>query len=367
MDEILLTDATERYLRGEMDEAERELFEQLRRTNTEVDQFVVEHNFFLQQMEQFGNTRAVKASLHEVHQQLLESGEISVKPAPGAKVISLWRKYKRTIAVAASIAGVVSLLTAGVVSSVTDKTTNPDLSKLKADVEDTKSQVRSTKNRVDQIDKRITSEPPAIVANYRATAFLIDGKGYLVTNEHVISGSTEVYVSNSKGQDLKATVIYTNKTTDVAILKIEDGRYKPTGALPYSIRRNNADLGEQIFTLGYPRQEIVYNEGYLSAKTGYNGDTTSCQVAISANPGNSGGPVVNSSGEVIGILTSKQAQADNVVFAVKSSNIFKALNEIRKDTAFAGIKLPARSFVSGLSRVQQIKKIEDCVFMVKVK
>ena len=90
---------------------------------------------------------------------------------------------------------------------------------------------------------------------------------------------------------------------DLAILKIDDKDFKPVNTLPYSIRKTQPDLGEELFTLGYPRDEIVYNMGYLSAKTGYKGDTTSCQLSLTANPGNSGAPVFNKNGEIIGIIT----------------------------------------------------------------
>jgi serine protease Do len=118
--------------------------------------------------------------------------------------------------------------------------------------------------------------------------------------------------------------------------------------------------------LGFPRDEIVYNEGYLSAKTGYNGDTVTCQIAVSANPGNSGGPVINRNGEVVGMLSTSQQNAEGVVFAIKSKNIYEAIDELKnEDTAFLRIKTPATSNLKGVDRVQQIKQIQDCVFMVK--
>ncbi|MEO7961525.1 MAG: trypsin-like peptidase domain-containing protein, partial [Ginsengibacter sp.] len=114
--------------------------------------------------------------------------------------------------------------------------------------------------------------------------------------------------------------------------------------------------------LGYPREEVVYGEGYLSAKSGYFGDTSSYQVSISVNPGNSGGPVVNRNGEIIGIISSKETNADGVVFAIKSKNIYTAIKDIiSSDT----IKLPSVNTLKGLDRVQQIKKLEDFVYMVK--
>ena len=152
---------------------------------------------------------------------------------------------------------------------------------------------------------------------------------------------------------------------DLAILKIDDDRFKTIGYLPYGLSKTAADIAEPIFTLGYPRDEIVYSEGYLSAKTGYNGDTLSCQIGIAANPGNSGGPVFDRNGEVIGILSTKETQAEGVVFAIQSKYIVQALDELKKDSLYHNIKVPLTSGLHGLDKVQQAKKVQDYVFMVK--
>jgi S1-C subfamily serine protease len=152
----------------------------------------------------------------------------------------------------------------------------------------------------------------------------------------------------------------------MAFIKIEDDDFRSIGPLPYGIRKGGTDLGEQLFTMGYPREEIVYNEGYMSAKTGYNGDTLSFQIGVSANPGNSGGPVFNKNGEVIGIITARQKTAEGVVFAITAKNIFRSLEDVKKDSTYQNIRLTLNSSIKNLDRVQQIKKIEDAVFMVKV-
>ncbi len=197
------------------------------------------------------------------------------------------------------------------------------------------------------------------------TSFLIDGRGYLVTNAHVVKNARAVVVENNKGDEFKAKVLILDPISDVAILKIDDADFKAINSLPYSISKSGADLGEQIFTLGYPKDEIVYGEGYMSAKTGFEGDTLACQIAVAANPGNSGGPVLNKNGEVVGILSAREIQAQGVVFATKSKNIFRALDSLKTDTAYIGIKMPTSSQLKGLDRVQQIKKMEDCIFLVK--
>lgn len=160
-------------------------------------------------------------------------------------------------------------------------------------------------------------------------------------------------------------IIYLDQASDLAVLKIIDSNYKSPSAIPYGISRSNIDLGEAIFTLGYPRDEIVYGEGYLSAKTGFRGDTLSCQISVAANPGNSGGPVLDKNGEVIGILSNKQTEAQGAVFAIRSRYILDALDEVKKDSAYSNIRLPQGSSVKSLDRIQQIKKIQECIYMVK--
>src|SRR5687767_5790486 len=111
MDDLLLIEATERYLTGEMSSTEKAFFEDLRKKDPEVDQFVVEHMYFLQGMENFGHTKSFRHTLHEVENKLVDEGFIGQDKLKGkAKLVHLWNRYQRNIAVAASIAGFISLL-----------------------------------------------------------------------------------------------------------------------------------------------------------------------------------------------------------------------------------------------------------------
>lgn len=364
MDDILLIDAIERYNNGEMTPQEKTFFEEMRKNNADIDQMAVEHSFFLQELAKFGDRKAYHHTLDEVENKLVNEGVIAKKQLKGkAKVIYLWNRYRRTITVAASIAIIVSILTitlASVYSNHKEKVTITPLVKNKLD---------QFENKLNQIENKLntatitTQTPkPKFEAHFSATGFLIDGNGFIVTNAHVVNNAKNLIVENKKGEQYITIPIYVNKLTDLAILKITDTSFKKINSLPYSIRKTTAELGDQIFTLGYPREEIVYGEGYLSAKSGYSGDTASYQLSISVNPGNSGGPVINKNGEVIGIISSKETNADGVVFAIKSKNIYTALDEIKKDQS---IKLPSSASIKGMERIQQIKKIQDCVFIVK--
>jgi hypothetical protein len=365
MDDILLLDTTERYLKGELSDHEKDSFEQLRKDIPEVDQMVVEHNMFLHQIDAFGQNREYKHRLHEVHNRLLEVGEINrdIITTRG-KVVQLWNKYKRSTGIAATIAGVTALVISGLISYYTPVANQKQIVQLNRKIDQVMHNVRVQGN---QLNVVLQSKAPMYEkALNGGSGFLIDGKGYLVTNFHVVKGSSTIVVQNNKGQEFKATIAHIDTAKDLAILEIKDEDYKPLNSLPYSIRKSSLDLGEPIFTLGYPREEIVYNEGYMSAKTGFNGDTISCQIAVSANPGNSGGPVFNRNGDVIGIVSTAQPTAQGVVFAIKAKNVFQAVDDLKKeDTTYSKIKAPSVSNMKGMDRVQQIKQIQDCVFMVK--
>jgi S1-C subfamily serine protease len=364
MDELLLIEAVERYLSGDMTPQERSFFEEVRKNTPEVDQMVVEHTFFLHGLEKYSDLKSFKHGLVETEAKMMEDGVIKEPIIKGkAKVVQLWNKYKRSMAVAASIAAFISVLTAGLNIAYTKKYRDENYNVLVSKINEARNDIKTIKDNSTLQTVTLPKLEPKV--DFRGTGFLIDGKGYLVTNAHVISRMKNIYVENNKGEYFNATAVYTDNASDLTILKITDTSYKTITNLPYSIKRANSDLGDQFFTLGFPRNEIVYGEGYVSAKSGNDGDSLAYQLTVSANPGNSGGPVINKNGEIIGIITAKDSKADGVVYATKSRNIFRMLDELKKaDTSAASIKTPAGTSLKGIERTQQVKKIEEFVFMV---
>ena len=364
MDQVQLPENVERYLNGEMSESEKHAFEELRKTNSELDQAVVEYHYFLEELNRYGEIKRFKSTLYDTHHTLQENGEIKdLHLNTSTRIVNLWNKYRKVVAVAASIAGITALFISGIMSIITPKSPYRDIEELRRKVSNLEKQSTNQRAEINKFKSKI--EPGADV-KFGGTSFMIDPKGYLVTSAHVLKGAKKIYVQSIQGQDLLAEIVYQDVASDIAMIKITDVDFTPLKQLPYGFRKITTDLSEPVFTLGYPKNEIVYNEGYLSAHSGLEGDTMSYQISISANPGNSGGPVFNNKGEIIGIVNARQASASGVVFATKSKNIFQVIDKLEEDDKDLNIRVSNVSSIKNISRTEQVKKVQRHIYMVKV-
>jgi serine protease Do len=366
MDDIQLLEAIERYLTGEMSVKEVADFESLRKQTPEVDQMVVEHEMFLHQIESY----AVRKNFAKLSQQsftkLFEAGSFTPiqNQSTKFKVIQLWSKYKKVTAIAASVGGFIALFTSAMIMYLSPSLNGSQLLQLSKAVEAITKNQKIQGHILNEVKTKVPENAKLVSGG---SGFLIDTKGYIVTNAHVLKGDGAIVI-NSKGQELNATIIYSDNEADLALLKIEDKDYKQPKYIPYSIRKKISNLGEEIYTLGYPRNDndIVYGKGYLSAQTGYEGDSNSYQIQISANPGYSGAPIFNENAELIGVISTRQKQAEGVAFAVKSNKIFDIIDAANEASAKSiTIKLPRQSAIRKSNRKNQLDNLKNYMYSVR--
>ncbi|MCE2834750.1 MAG: trypsin-like peptidase domain-containing protein [Chitinophagaceae bacterium] len=364
MEPLNMLEQIERYHRNEMSPEELAAFEAERKKDPELDQMTVEHHFFISQLESYSDRKRFKANLHDIHHNLQENGEIrSVQPNTRATVVAIWKRYRRVVSFAAAVAGVTALLTSGLTAAFSPKVAIREVEELRRKVNHLEKQTSNQRAEINAVRQKID---PALPVTIGGTSFIIDPKGYLITSAHVVEGARNIYVQHNDGHDYKARLVMSDRKRDLALLQIDDDDFKPGSPLPYGFNTRGTELAEPVFTLGYPKDEIVYGEGYLSARSGLKGDTLAYQISINANPGNSGGPILNRKGEVVGILNARQTEAEGVVFAVRARNIVRFVDEVKAMDTDVQVKIPTQSSLRNLDRVQQVRKIQDCVYMVKV-
>ena len=351
----------EDYLLGKLNPQETEALEQLRRNDPAVDHKVVSHKFFLESMEMFAAQIRLKEQLNSIHAEInVEGLASSLKPHP-SRVVQLWRKQKSAIAVAASFL-VLSLVS---VYSIQHNTKQKEQLVLLSN--QVNKAIKTQNSLIRKINNTTTTAGKPVIQNsFGGTGFAISTNGYILTNLHVINGADSLYVQNNKGESFKVKSIYTDPQNDIAILKINDKNFSHLSSIPYTIKKNTSSIGEIVYTLGYPKDDAVLGEGYVSSKNGFVGDTTQYQVSILVNPGNSGGPLLDNQGNVIGVVSAKEDQVDGATFAIKSKYVQEALRSIADDSLGRKIPFNKRKSLQGLSRTKQIEKMQDYVFMIKV-
>ena len=203
--------------------------------------------------------------------------------------------------------------------------------------------------------------------NWSGTGFALKD-GYIVTNNHVVDGAKSVKVQGIRGvfnTEYSADVVATDKNNDLAIIKINDTRFNGFGTIPYRIKTQVSEVGEDVFVLGYPLtstmgDEIKLTTGVISSRTGFQGDVSLYQISAPIQPGNSGGPLFDGSGNIVGIVNAKHTGAENVGYAIKTSY----LNNLVESTTSVSL-LPTNNSISGMSLSNKVKSVKNFVFIIK--
>ena len=172
-----------------------------------------------------------------------------------------------------------------------------------------------------------------------------NGKGYIVTNNHVVSGSDSLEIILEDGTKVSAKLVGTDSTTDLAVLEIPGSKVPATASFGNS---DNVTPGDPVIAIGSPlgsEYATTVTQGIISAtnrtvttqdqNTGQaTGEATVLQTDAAINPGNSGGPLVNAAGQIVGINSMKLASStdgssvEGMGFAIPSNEVVKIINQL---------------------------------------
>ncbi len=256
------------------------------------------------------------------------------------------KKKKRGIVVYVSILVAVFLVSfAMLAATIILYSQNPSLPPVTQDTQQTEQQKPQNPNPQAPMSTAAVAEKvnPSVVLVQVATAtktgsgtgFFLTSDGYIITNHHVIEGATQIRVTLFDGKVLDATLIGYRAEDDIAVIKVTG-----TGYPPVDIGDSNAlVVGDVAIAIGNPggvdggwstTQGIVsaLNRVISIEEPAYFSEMKMIQTDAQVNPGNSGGPLCNASGEVIGIITRKMSEFEGIGYAIPITEAMLTVNAI---------------------------------------
>jgi S1-C subfamily serine protease len=213
------------------------------------------------------------------------------------------------------------------------------------------------------------------------TGFVVSNNPLVITtNYHVVqdyqkySNSTKselkiIIQGNNITSEFKANILSVDPINDIAYLTISDDNFIGFSAIPYQIK-TGANIGQSVFSLGYPLQNVMgqnikLSTGMITGTTGLGDNENAYTLDLNLNPGNSGGPLFNNNGEVVGIVNARLndealgMKVENVSYAIKSEKFNGSL--LQKKSPTAPNKLKA------LQLEEKIKKIKPFIVIIKTR
>lgn len=200
------------------------------------------------------------------------------------------------------------------------------------------------------------------------SGFAISTNGLVVTSYHVVENANKIQIRGINGdfdKVFKAKVLSFDKNNDLAVLKIEDAKFIRISEIPYTLTDRIADVGDDVFVLGYPLRAIMGDEikltnGLISSKSGFQGDVTSYQISATVQAGNSGCPLFDKDGNIIGVVNAR-LPVENASYAIKTPYLKTLLSSLDNQPI-----LPANNLLSGKPLSEQVKEIKKFVYIVEI-
>ena len=217
-----------------------------------------------------------------------------------------------------------------------------------------------------------STQPKARPWQSYGSGVVLTEDGYVVTNHHVVEDASDVeigLVENNKIRYYSGEIISKDVNNDLALVRISDNSFKGFGRIPYNVEIDQASVGKEVFALGYPLKallgdELKFTNGRISARSGAQGDISKYQMTVPLQPGNSGGPVFDFDGNLVGIAQGgiKYDVAENVAYCVKTTYV-KSLVESLPDK----FSLPNDRRNRGEDIEDIIKEVAPYVTLIRVR
>lgn len=171
---------------------------------------------------------------------------------------------------------------------------------------------------------------PIVKKTPKGSCFMISNDGVFITSKHLVHKKKYVKLQQ-RDRDIafNAEVIYRDSLLDFAILRCAKKQTDDFKAVPFKFYRKKPALGDDVFTLGYPKADIVYTTGVVSSETGFKSDSVSYEISMPSNPGNSGAPLFTKKGDLVGMVIANNSKKQSVTYILKPFYIQERLNNLK--------------------------------------
>lgn len=211
------------------------------------------------------------------------------------------------------------------------------------------------------------NEHDFFTVNASGSGFAINKEGHIATCYHVVQNARKIRIRGVNGdfsKPLFAEIVLLDEKNDLAILQISDEHFSGIKDIPYGIKSGISDVGENIFVLGYPLRAVMGDEikltnGIISANSGFQGDTTEYQISAVVQSGNSGCPLFNHEGDVIGVVNAR-LKVEGAAYAVKGKYLNNLYGTLKREPAMS--KKTGKEFII----TELVKERKSFVYIVEV-
>jgi len=343
-----MTELFDRYLFNQMSEEEKNQFEQNLRNDSQLKENFEQYKLLIQTFNDYHQKNELTDKFNQWYT------EINI-----TSLSSHSKTWWPVIYVAASVALVVTISGIWFYETLKNETKKQgeEITYLKKEIK----QIQSQQNNLVRSIQKIQTKNYA-PANSQSTGFLI-ASNYVLTTYHSIQNADSIFIENDYFPRAEVKLVYTNSELDVALLYASSLSIKSPNI---HLLKKSVDIGNGIFTLGYPTSQLVYNEGYISSANGYNNDTAFYQITLPLNPGNSGGPLFDNKGNIIGMIVSKNITMEGVAFALKSNMLYALKDSLPADSLKLIWDKAFKHNVMNINKSSAIQKLKPYIFKVYV-
>ena len=216
------------------------------------------------------------------------------------------------------------------------------------------------------------TKPSSDEPSGNGSGFFITDDGLFISNAHVVEDSTRIEVRTAAGKK-RATVLRVDKDKDLALLRVSLVKGSVSAV---NVSTNSMSLGAQVFTIGYPLVEVQgsrpkFTDGNVSSVAGIRDYPEQMQISVAVQPGNSGGPLADMNGDIVGVIVARLNDLtimaiagsipQNVNYAVKGTTLVRFLNE-NKDLA-PGVKFGKSPNRTQEEAIQAVEKASGLVLV----